>query len=156
MEFTGLMSGRVGDADFACDAAGFVFERADGKVRTIAAVTKIMTAPLFESTAPLALRDVNEIMQNQFAIVPGINPNNERVTETHATRVFGDDADAFRGFRQFRVLRERNPINHQHSDPAAILHTDEIRVARMPGSQWIPARENEIFLRFCPLMRERQ
>ena len=73
-------------------------------------------------------------MQNQFAIVPGINANNESMTKTRATCVFGNDADAFRRLRQFRILRERNPIDQQHSDPGAIPHPDEIGVVRMPRS----------------------
>ena len=109
-----------------------------------------------KAAAALALRDVNQIMQNKFAIVPGITANDERVTETDTACVFGDDSDALRRLRQFRILRERNPIDHQHSDPGAIVHADEIRVVRMPRSQWVTARENEFFLRFCPLVSERQ
>lgn len=112
--------------------------------------------PLFKPAAAFALRDVDEIMQNQFAVVPGVDANNKSVTKTHATCVFGDDADASRGLGQFRIIRERNPIDHQYSDPGAILHPGEIRVVRMPRSQWIPARENEFFLRFCPLISDRQ
>lgn len=109
-----------------------------------------------KAAAAFALRDVDEIMQNQLAIVPGINPNDERVTETDATCVFGNDADAFRRLGQFRNLRERNPIDDQHSDPVAILHSDELGVVGMPRPQWITARENEFFLRRYPLISEGQ
>ena len=119
-------------ADFVSDATGFFFECADSEIRTVGAIAKILADPFGKPTAAFALRDVDKIMQNQFAIVPGINPNNERVTETRATCVFGNDADTFRRLRQFRILRERNPIDHQYSDPGAILHSDKIRVVRMP------------------------
>ena len=109
-----------------------------------------------KAAAAFALRDVNEIMQNKFAIVPGINANDERVTETDATGVFGNDADAFRRLRQFRILRKRNPVYHQHSDPVAILHPGEFGVVGMPRPQWITPRQNEFFLRCCPLISERQ
>ena len=119
-------------ADFVGDATRFFFERADSEIRTVGAVAKILADPLGKTAAAFALRDVDEIMQNQLAIVPGVDANNERVTKTDAASVFGDDADAFRRRRQFGVFRERNSIDHQHSDPGAILHSDEIGVARMP------------------------
>ena len=34
---------------------------------------KILPDPLLEPSAAFALSDVDEIMQNQFALVPGIN-----------------------------------------------------------------------------------
>ena len=46
---------------------------------------KILPDPLLEPSAAFALSDVDEIMQNQFAIVPGINANNETMTKTRAT-----------------------------------------------------------------------
>jgi len=82
-------------ADFVGDATRFFFQRADGEIRTGGAIAKILADPLGKAAAALTLRDVNQIMQNKFAIVPGINANNERVTETDATCVFGNDADAF-------------------------------------------------------------
>src|SRR5439155_22003983 len=97
-------------ADFVGDATCFFFERPDGEIRTGGAIAKILTDPFCQAAAAFALRDVDEIMQNQLAIVPGINANDERVTETDATCVFGNDADAFRRLRQFRILRERNSI----------------------------------------------
>jgi len=90
--------------------------------------------PLFEPAAAFALRDVDEIMQNLFAVVPGIDANNQGMTKTRATCVFSDNADAFRRLRQFRIVRERNPIDHQDSDPGAILHPGELGIVRMPRS----------------------
>ena len=81
------------------DAARFFFERTDAKIRAIGAVTKIFMDPLFESAGAFALRDVDEIVQDQFAIVPGIAAHNQRVTETHAARVFGNDANPTGGLR---------------------------------------------------------
>ena len=83
-------------ADFSGDATRFFFECADGEIRTVDAVAKVLTDPLFKPAAAFALCDVDEIMQNQLAVVPGIDANDERVSETYATCVLGDDADAFR------------------------------------------------------------
>src|SRR6516225_553316 len=81
-----------GGADFACESARFFFERADGEFRTICAIGQIFTDPLLETAGALALRDVDQIVQNQFAIVPCVYANNQSVTKTHAPRAFGNDA----------------------------------------------------------------
>ena len=46
---------------------------------------KILPDPLLEPSAAFALSDVDEIMQNQFALVPGISVNNESMTKARAT-----------------------------------------------------------------------
>ena len=143
-------------ANFVGDATRFFFDCADGEIGTVGTVAKILADPLGKAAAAFALRNMDEVMQNQFAIVPGVDANNERVTKTHASCVFGDDADAFRCFRQFRIFRERNPIDHQHSDSGAILHSGKNCIARVPRVQWITARENEFFLLLCPVISERK
>ena len=99
-------------ADFAGDAKRFLFERADSEIRTVGAVAKILADPLGQTAAAFALRNVDEIMQNQLAIVPSVDANNESVTKTDAAGVFGDDANAFRRRRQSGIFRERNSIDH--------------------------------------------
>jgi len=111
---------------------------------------------LLKSAAAFALRDVGEIMQNQFVIVPSVDANNESMAKTHATGVFSDDANASRRFSQVRIFWQWNPIDYEYPDAGAILHAHEIRIASMSRSQWITTRENEVFLSFGPVTSERQ
>ena len=92
---------------------------------------------MFKSARALALRDVDEIVQNQFAIVPRINADNQSMSKTDAARVFSDDADAARGFGELLVLWNGNPIDYEHSNARAILHTCEPRVSNVSWAQWI-------------------
>lgn len=89
------LGGGASVTKFSREFPRFFFERTSGEFRAICAVTEVFAAPLFQSATAFALRDVNEIVQNQFAIVPGVDPNNQCVTEPHASRVIGEDADAF-------------------------------------------------------------
>jgi hypothetical protein len=58
------LGGGVGGAEFPRELARFLFERANREFRTTVAIAEIFAAPLFEPTGALALRDVDEIMQN--------------------------------------------------------------------------------------------
>jgi len=144
----------MGAADFARGATCFFFDRANGKIGTAGAVAEVLADPLFKSPAAFALGDVDKIVQDQFTVVPSVDANNEGVTETHATCVFGDDTDASRCFGQLRVFGQRKAIDHQYSDPVPILHAGEFGIVRVPRPQWITAREDEFFLRFGPIVGE--
>lgn len=91
----------------------------------IVAVAEILFHPLLEAAAAFALRDVDEIMQNQFPIGPGIGADNERVAEAYATCVVRDYAGAPRGLRQLGVVRQRDTIDDQHFYPRTILDAGE-------------------------------
>jgi hypothetical protein len=119
-------------ADFPRGATRFFFNWAKSEVRTIGAVAKILSDPLLKAATAFALRDVDEIMQNQFAIVPSVDANDESATKTHAPCAFGQDAQAFRRLGQFRIFRQRNPIDREHADGGAILHPGETRIVRVP------------------------
>jgi len=101
-------------------------------VGAIATVADILADPWFETAAAFALGDMHKIMQEQFAVAPGISPNNNSMAKTYATRVVGDDAGVPRGFSQLAILGHRNPIDHQHSDFGTILHAGETRVGHVP------------------------
>ena len=101
------LRGNVSAANVLRDAARFFFECSGGEVRAIGPIGEIIADPLLEPAAAFALRDVDQIMQNQFPIVPGVAPNNQRVTKAHATRVFGNDAKPTRRFGQFRIFARR-------------------------------------------------
>ena len=143
-------------ADLARDPPRFFFDRADAEVGTTDAVVEIFADPLLKSAGAFALREVDKIMQNQFSIVPGVATNKQRVTQAHATRVFGDDPETSRGLGQFRIIRQRNPINHEHSDFCRVLNASEMRVPCVRCAQRMPVRENELFQLFCPLVGKRQ
>ena len=144
----------MGGANFARESAGFFFERADSEFWTICAVPQIFTDPLLETAGALALRDVDQIVQNQFAIVPCVYANNQSVTKTHAPGVFGDDADSLRGFGQSRILRQWNAVDGQHPNAGGVLHAREFGVGQMPRAQWVAVFQNKFFLRFRPLNSE--
>ncbi len=138
-------------ADFTRDATRFIFQRANRKFRTTGTVAEILTAPLFEAAGTLALRDVHEIVQDQFTIVPRVDADNQGVSKANAARVFGNDADASRCFRQLRIFRQRNAIDHQHANTIAILHAGKARISAVPRAQWITVRQDEFLLLFRPL-----
>ena len=121
-------------ADFSRKSARFFLERANSKLLAIGAVAEILATPLFESAAALALRNVNEIVQNRFPIMPGIDPNNQSVTKSHAASVIGNDPDSLRCFGKLRIFRQWNPVDDEHSDPAGIFDAGENRVRLVTGA----------------------
>jgi len=124
----------VGRADLSGEASRFLFERTNREPGTICPVAEILAAPLLESAGAFALRDVNEIVQDRFAIVPRIPSDNQSVTKTHAACVIGDDADALRGLGQARIFWKRNPIDHQHSNPFGFFDAGKFGVSQMPAA----------------------
>ena len=87
--------------------------------------------PRLQAAGTFALRDVNEVVHEQFAVTPAIGPNDEGMPETNTARVLGDDLGAPRRLRQLRIIGQSNAVDHHHSDPRTILHTGQPRV----GSQ---------------------
>src|SRR5579864_375900 len=88
------LRGGTGVTNLSGKIARFFFERADGELRAVCPVAEIFAAPLFQSAGALALGDMNKVMHDQFAFVPGIDSNNQSVTKSHATGVFGENSDA--------------------------------------------------------------
>ena len=98
-------------ADFARESACLLFERADGELGAGVTVAEILLNPLLEPAAALALRDVDKVVQNQFAVAPGIGADNEDVPETDATGIVRDYPGAPSGLRQLFMVRHRNTID---------------------------------------------
>lgn len=128
------LRGVGGCADFSRESARFFLERANSELLTIRAVAEIVATPLFESAAALALRDVNKIVQNRFAIMPGIHPNNQSVAKSHAASVIGNNTDSLRCFGELRILRQWNPVDDEDSDPAGVFDAGESRVRLVTGA----------------------
>ena len=122
---------RVGSADFAGDPASFVFERPDGEGGRGVAVEKVISNPLLETATSFALRDMDEIVQEQFAITPRLRTNDDRVTDSDATRIRGDDTSAPSRVGQLADFRQRDPIDHQHSNALNIPNTGPARVSHV-------------------------
>ena len=100
-------------ADFAGEPARFFFERAESELSAVAAIAEILIDPGFEAAAAFALRDVHEIVDEQFAIAPGIGPNDHGMAKAYATSVVREDAGATRGLSQLGTVGQGNTIHHQ-------------------------------------------
>ena len=87
------------------DPPGLIFESADGEVGAGLTVAEILAHKGFKAAAALALRDVDELVQKQFAIAPTIGANNDSMTDGHAARSVGNDMGAPRRRRQFLIIR---------------------------------------------------
>jgi len=93
------------------------------------AVEKVISNPLLETAASFALRDMDKIVQEQFAITPRFRTNNDRVTDSDAARVLGDDTSAPSRLSQLAAFRQRDPIDDQHSNALNIPNTGPARVS---------------------------
>ena len=119
-------------------------------------VEKVLPHPWLKPATAFALGDVHEIVHEQFAVAPRLAANHNRVPESDATRVLGNDLNASSGLRQFGVLRPRDPIDNQHSDAFTIPNTGQPRISQVLRTQWSAVGEDEFLLRFRPLISERQ
>ena len=138
------------------DASGFLLERADSEIRTALAIAKIARNPIFETAAAFALGDVDQIMHNELAIAPGIDPNDEGVSESNAARILGDNAGAPGGFGQVGMGRQRNTVDHEQTDPGTVLDSRPDSVFGITRVQGNTAGENKFLLRLSPLICDRQ
>ena len=107
----------VRGANFAGEAASFLFEGADTEVRGAAAVDKVFGDERLESAAAFALSDVHQLMKKQLAVLPAIGADDDAVTKGDAARGVGDDLAAARGVGELLVVRERDAIDDQHAHP---------------------------------------
>ena len=143
-------------ANGASESACFFFERANGELGTGLTVAQILADPLFETATAFALRDVHEIVQEQFAIAPGIGANDDGIAEAYAPCIVGDYAGASRRLRQFRIVWQRNAIDNQHAHAGTIPNASPARILRLPWGQGSAAGKDEVFLCFRPLISEWQ
>jgi hypothetical protein len=141
-----LNYGRVACANLPGERARFFFESTDGELGAITTIGKIFADPLLEPTAAFALGDVNEIMQEQFAIAPAVGANDNGVAESDAPGLQSEDAGAARGFGECRIVRQRNAIDHQDPDTIAILNSRAHRILAMLWAEGRAVGENEFLL----------
>jgi hypothetical protein len=155
-----LYSTKSGCYVFSTKTAGqsacLFFNRTDGEIGTVCPIGQITTHPLFESAGALTLRDVKQIVQNQFAIVPGIGSHDQSVTKSHAAGIFSDDTEASRGLRQFAILGRWDTIDNQNANARDILNSRHLRVHGVSLTKRCAAGKNQFFQRLCPFVGERQ
>ena len=117
---------------------------------------KIVLNPLLEAAASFALRDVDKVVHEQFAVAPRFRANHDRVAEADATGVRSDDPSAPGGLSQFAVLRQRDAVDDQNPDALTILDAGPARISEVLRTEGNAVGENEFFLGFGPLISKRQ
>jgi len=148
--------GRAGGADFAGDPASFLFESADRETGRGLTVKKILLNPLLEAATSFALRDVHEIVHEQFAVAPGLRANDDCMAEADATCVLGDNMGTPGRLGQFSAFGQRDAIDDQHSNALTIPDTGLARIRHLLRTERSAVGENEFFLGFRPLISDRQ
>lgn len=149
-------TGGVRGANFAGDPACFLFEDAESEAGRGPAVEKILLNPLLQAATSLALRDMHEIVHEQFAVAPRFRAHHDGVAQSDATRFWSDDTSALGGLGQFAAFRDRNALNQQNPNPLAIHHAGPARISQVLRTERSAVGENEFFLGFCPLIGQRQ
>src|SRR5207253_268810 len=86
-----------------------------------------------KATTSFTLSDVDELVQDQFAIAPAIGPNNNSMADGGAAGSISDDMGEPRGLSELLVVRQRNSIDHQHFHPGTIPNPDSMRIGRGSG-----------------------
>ena len=104
----------------------------------------------------LTLSDVHKLVQHQFAVLPGIRPDDDPMADRHTARRAGNDLGAPRGPGKFLIIRQRNPIDKQHPHPGHIRNAGSPRISHLAWSEWNAVFEDALFLCFRPLLSERQ
>src|SRR5207237_1724286 len=128
----GVPTRSVRSADFVSNPARFVFERAGGEFGARATVAEILVNERLKATTSFTLSDVDELVQDQFAITPAIGANNNSIADGRAARSISDDMGEPRGLSELLVVRQRNSIDHQHFHPGTIPNPDSMRIGGLP------------------------
>jgi hypothetical protein len=150
-ELRGLLREFVFCAKFAGQAASFIFEGPDAEIGRRVPIGEIFQEKGFQAAAAFALRDVHHLMQEQLAVLPAIRPNNYSVPDRNTARRLGDDLSAARGLGQLLILRQRDPIHHEHPDAGTVLNAGLPRVGQLSGGERGAMFEDVSFLFRCPL-----
>src|SRR5438552_2257163 len=129
----GVPTRSVRSADFVSNPPRFVFERAGGEFGARVTVAEILLNKRLKATTSFTLSDVDELVQDQFAIAPAIGANNNSMADGRAARSISDDMGEPRGLSELLVVRQRNSIDHQHFHPGTIPNPDSMRIG---GSPW--------------------
>src|SRR5436853_1892577 len=129
----GVPTRSVRSADVVSNPPRFVFERAGGEFSARATVAEILLNKRLKATTSFTLSDVDELVQDQFAIAPAIGPNNNSMADGGAAGSISDDMGEPRGLSELLVVRQRNSIDHQHFHPGTIPNPDSMRIGDLPS-----------------------
>jgi hypothetical protein len=128
----------------------FFFQRADAEIRRVAPIGQIFRDKRFQTAAPFALGHVNELMQKQLAVSPAIRPDDNPVADGDAARRIRDDLRPASGIRQFDVVRQRNAIDDQNTDPLGLRYAGSSGVGGLGGIERNAVLEDVRFLERGP------
>jgi len=137
------------------DSPCFFFQRTNAETRT-APLGEILMHEFLEGSAALALSDVDQLMHNQFAVLPAISPNHNSITDGYAAAGIRNDLRPLRRLRECFIVRKRNSVDHQDSHPRRDLHANPPRIRQLPRPERGAMFENESFLRLGPFTGNRR
>src|SRR5205814_3086458 len=100
----------VGGTNILGNAPRFLFEQTNAEFFALMPIRQIALNKRLESPVSLTLRDMNQLMQNQFAIAPGIGANNYAMSEGYSAAGAGDDLSLSSSGREFFVFRQWDAI----------------------------------------------
>ena len=107
----------VGGTNISGNAPRFLFERTNAEFFALMPIRQIALNKRLESPASLTLRDMDQLMQNQFAIAPGIGANNDAVSERYSATGASDDLSVSGNGGEFFVFWQRDAIDNQNANP---------------------------------------
>lgn len=143
-------------ANLTGETTRFVFEGSNAEVARAGAVEQVLVHKRLQPAAAFALRDVDELMQKQFAVFPTVRPDDDAVADRHSARRLGNNLGAPRGVRELLVVGERNAIDHQDSHPGRLLDPGQAGIVGLGGGKRNAIFEDVGLLGFAPLQSERR
>ena len=99
---------------------------------------------------------MHQLVQEQFAIAPGIGSNDDGVTDRDGAAEVRYDLRSASRLSQLRFFRQRHAIDGQNSDTRDLFHADLASVGDLAPPKRTSMLENEIFNISRPLKSERQ
>ena len=147
--FHGLLAG----TNLAGDAASFVFERSETELSGVASIAQILTHERFQTAAAFALRDMDQLMDEQLSIMPAVGADNDRMTNRHCPAGVGNDLRELRGLGQLLVVGHRDARDYQDANAVNLLNAHAFGVGALARSERDSVFENVRFLSSGPLIR---
>src|SRR4051812_31483436 len=88
------------------DSPRLFLKCADRKCFRLLAIRKVTFNKFLQVTGPLALRNMDELVNHQFTIAPGISPDNDAISDCRPPARIGNDLSLPGCLSQFLVLRQ--------------------------------------------------
>ena len=89
-------------------------------------------------------------------VSPGIDSNDEGVAEPDTPCILGHNTGSPGGLGQSRMSRQRDAIDNEHAHAGTVLDAYFAGVFQVTHAQGYAPIEDELFLRFSPLICNRQ